>query len=305
MFLKGLIRFILFSNIFYGICAVALCIETSFQQQIPILHPLFYVIIFCITIIYYTYAYVNENNEPSMNANERSIWYFEKRKILPFTQTFLLAIFLLAIGLLLYQKIIDFTLIDLKTWLLLLVFPFLAVLYYGNSFTGKGFYSLRKFGLFKPFLIGLIWAGTVSIIPIFFYELTHQSNYVFQPTTLFLVVKNWLYISVLCILFDLKDYATDHNVQLKTFIVRLGLRKTLFSVVLPMAVGSWSIFLSLSLAKHFPPARILFNSIPFILLIIVSYSMYQRKSILYYLAIIDGLMLVKAVFGITSMLFTK
>ncbi len=305
MFWKKLIKFILFSNVFYGICAVALCIETSFQQQIPILHPLFYVVIFCVTILYYTYAYINENSEPIMNANERSIWYFEKRKIFPFTQTFLLILSIFFIGILLQKNIINFSLIDLKTWLLLLVFPLLAVFYYGNSITGKRFYSLRKFGLFKPFLIGLIWAGTVSIIPVFFYDLTHKSNYIFQPTTLFLVVKNWLYISVLCILFDLKDYVTDHNLQLKTFIVRLGLRKTLFSVVLPMAIGSWSIFLSLALVKHFPPIRILFNSIPFVLLIIVSYSMYQRKSILYYLAIIDGLMLVKAVFGITSMLLTK
>jgi len=240
-----------------------------------------------------------------MNANERSIWYFEKRKIFPFTQTLLFVLTLLSIGLLFQQKIIDFSLIDIKTWLLLLLFLLLALLYYGNSITGKGFYSLRKFGLFKPFLIGLVWTGTVSILPVFFYDLTHHSNHFFQPTTLFLFIKNWFYISVLCILFDLKDYATDHNLELKTFIVRLGLRKTLFSVVLPMAIGSWSIFLSLALTKHFPPLRILFNSIPFVLLIIVSYTMHQRKSILYYLAIIDGLMLVKAVFGITSMLLTK
>jgi len=303
--LRDFIKSILFSNIFYGICAIALCIETSFQQQIPILHPLFYCIIFGVTILYYTYAYINENSELSLNANERSIWYFEKRKIFPFTQTLLFVLTLLSIGLLFQQKIIDVGLIDFKTWLLLLVFPLLALLYYGNSINGKGFYTLRKFGLLKPFFIGLVWAGTVSITPIFFYELTHKSNYVFQPITLFLVIKNWLYISVLCILFDFKDYATDHNLELKTFIVQLGLRKTLFSVVFPMAIGSWSIFISLALAKHFPPTRILFNSIPFVLLIIVSYSMQQRKSILYYLAIIDGLMLVKAVFGIISMLLTK
>jgi len=305
MFFRGLIKSILFSNIFYGICAIALCIETSYQQEILILHPLFYCIIFSTTILYYTYAYINENNEPSMHANERSIWYFEKRKIFPFTQTFLFILIIISFATLLKKKIIYFTFIDVKSWILLVVLLLLAVFYYGNSITGKGFYSLRKFGLFKPFLIGLIWAGTVSVIPVFFYDLTHKTNYVFQPTTLFLATKNWLYISVLCILFDLKDYATDHNVQLKTFIVRFGLRKTLFSVVLPMAIGSWSIFLSLAIMKYFPILRILFNSIPFALLIIVSYSMYQRKSILYYLAIIDGLMLVKAIFGITSMLLTK
>jgi len=305
MFFRGLIKSILFSNIFYGICAIALCIETSFQQQIPVLHPFFYCIIFSTTILYYTYAYINENNEPSMHANERSIWYFKRRKIFPFTQTFLFILIIISFATLLKKKIIYFTFIDVKSWILLVVLLLLAVFYYGNSITGKGFYSLRKFGLFKPFLIGLIWAGTVSVIPVFFYDLTHKTNYVFQPTTLFLATKNWLYISVLCILFDLKDYATDHNVQLKTFIVRFGLRKTLFSVVLPMAIGSWSIFLSLAIMKYFPILKILFNSIPFALLIIVSYSMYQRKSILYYLAIIDGLMLVKAVFGITSMLLTK
>ncbi len=305
MFFREFIKSVLFSNIFYGICAIALCIETSFQQQIPLIHPLFYCLIFCLTILYYTYAYIHENNEPNLNTNERSIWYFEKRKIFPFTQTFLFIISILCVATLLQQKIICIKLINLKPLLLLLSFPLLALLYYGNSIFGRNFYSLRKFGLYKPFLIGLIWTGTVSIIPVFFYDLTHNTNYVFQPTTLFLVVKNWLYISVLCILFDLKDYATDHNLQLKTFIVRLGLRKTLFRVVLPMAIGSWSIFLSFALVKHFPLLRILFNSIPFVLLIIVSYSMQQRKSILYYLAIIDGLMLVKAIFGITSMLLTK
>jgi hypothetical protein len=76
-------------------------------------------------------------------------------------------------------------------------------------------------------------------------------------------------------------------------------------VILPMAITGWMFFFSIAIIKHFPTLRILFNSIPFVLLIIVSYTMYQRKSILYYLAIIDGLMLIKAIFGIIGMIIIK
>jgi hypothetical protein len=43
--------------------------------------------------------------------------------------------------------------------------------------------------------------------------------------------------------------------------------------------------------------------IPFVALIAVAYSMHRRKSIFYYLIVIDGLMLVKALCGITAMTF--
>jgi hypothetical protein len=56
-------------------------------------------------------------------------------------------------------------------------------------------------------------------------------------------------------------------------------------------------FIMYAMLRDFPLLRILINTIPFILLIIVAYSMHRRKSILYYLAIIDGLMLAKAVCG--------
>jgi hypothetical protein len=88
-------------------------------------------------------------------------------------------------------------------------------------------------------------------------------------------------------------------------VVRLGLRKTLFSVVLPLACFSWLLFVALGILAHFAALRILLNTIPFILLITVCYTMYQRKSILYYLAIIDGLMLVKAFCGIAGIILTK
>ena len=88
-------------------------------------------------------------------------------------------------------------------------------------------------------------------------------------------------------------------------MVRYGLRKTIFYILIPLTLVGLGTFLSYALLMDFPPLRILVNTVPFILLIIVAYSMHRRKSILYYLAIIDGLMLVKAVCGIIGITLIK
>ena len=114
-----------------------------------------------------------------------------------------------------------------------------------------------------------------------------------------------MFIAVLGIMFDIKDYADDYNKELKTFVVNLGLRKTIFYIIIPLCVLGLGMFLSYAFIHHFPLVRILLNTIPFILLIFVAYSMYQRKSILYYLAVIDGLMLVKAACGSLGILLSN
>ena len=118
-------------------------------------------------------------------------------------------------------------------------------------------------------------------------------------------IKNFMYISLLAILFDIKDYAADHNLKLKTFVVRMGLHKTIFLIIIPLTILGFISLLIFAFLMHFPPWRIIINSIPFVLLVIVSWTMTSRKSILYYLAVIDGLMLLKALCGIFAYLLVK
>ncbi len=305
MLFSRILKAIFFSNIFYGCCAVALCIETAYQQKIAIASPWFYCFIFCVTIVYYTYAYLHQYQTINITTNERTHWYFKHRTTIRVSQyvlTILIGIMLCLFGLnqantLLQQPFL--------TWFVFCIFPALALLYYLKNMNGFQWLSLRNYGLIKPFLIAFIWAGTASILPLLYHNIFNQAPFVLTAITVFLFAKNWLFIAVLCILFDIKDYADDFNLQLKTFVVRLGLRKTLFNIVLPITFCSWILFLILAILAHFPLLRIVFNAIPFILLITVCYRMYQRKSILYYLAIIDGLMLVKAICGITGMILFK
>ena len=112
-----------------------------------------------------------------------------------------------------------------------------------------------------------------------------------------------MFISVLCIMFDVKDYADDQNQRIKTFVVEVGLYKTIFYILIPLCILGLGSFVLYAALRDFSIFKILINIVPFIALMAVAYSLQQHKSIFYYLVIIDGLMLVKAVCGIIGMTF--
>jgi 4-hydroxybenzoate polyprenyltransferase len=112
-----------------------------------------------------------------------------------------------------------------------------------------------------------------------------------------------MYITLLCVMFDIKDYEMDYNQQLKTFVVKLGLHKTIYYIIIPLCALGLGCFIGYAIFNHFHPVKILLNMLPFLLVIMVAYRMNYRRSIFYYLVVIDGLMLVKALCGSIGMLF--
>ena len=301
--MKDFIRFLLFGNYFYGICAIGLSIESSLQQHSTLNSFPYYLLLFSGTVLYYTYAYVAEPDGGF--SNKRSIWYRQYKKQVSKSQFFFAFLFLCLFIYLLYTYRLSLQKAPLFVYLFLLIFPLVALFYYGTE-TGKGItHNLRKKGWLKPLVIGFVWAGIVTIYPIIFHSIENQTVYSLQLIGILLFIKNFMYITVLSIMFDIKDYAADHNQMLKTFVVRFGLRKTIFYILIPLSLIGLGTFILYAILQDFPLARIFINTFPFILLIIVAYSMYRRKSILYYLAIIDGLMLVKAACGIIGISLIK
>lgn len=193
--------------------------------------------------------------------------------------------------------------LPLFNWVLMLIFPAVAAMYYGINHRRIAKYKLRNIGWLKPFIIGFVWAGLVTVYPILFYDIEHEFIFIPDWVGAFLFVKNFMFVTVLCIMFDIKDYAADHNQQLKTFVVKAGLRKTIFMILIPLCLLGMTSFIIYAEIRQFSFLKIALNIIPFILLISVAYSMHRRKSIFYYLIVIDGLMLVKACCGITAMMF--
>ena len=298
---KPIIAYIFFSNYFYGLCAVALSIEASLQQRIPLNSLSFYIFIFAVTALYYTKAYITEKRKNK--GNPRSDWYWENRNFVTGSQIFLttiVVIYAAVVGLKHFGFILHLPLVN---WVLMLVFPFAAALYYGVNHRRFGKLNLRNIGWLKPFLIGFVWAGLVNIYPMMFFDIEHELDYVPDIIGILLFIKNFMFVAVLCIMFDIKDYAADHNLQLKTFVVKAGLRKTIFMILIPLCLLGLSSFILFGIIRHFSLLKIGLNVIPFLLLIMVAYSLHKRKSIFYYLIVIDGLMLIKAICGITAMTF--
>jgi 4-hydroxybenzoate polyprenyltransferase len=303
--LNGLTRLLFFGNYFYGFCTIALSIEANLQQHIPLNSFTYYLFVFAATVLYYTHAYISEPVTDPLHHNKRAAWYAKNRVLIGWSQLALTIVCLTTGSYLLRENWKNLLHLEGWRWLLVLIFPVVAALYYGSVSPGSSTRNLRRNGWLKPFVIGFVWAGAVTVYPVIFSDMEHNR---LDPPNLFmflLTLKNLMYITMLCIMFDIKDYAADHNSQLKTFVVRYGLRFTIFSLLIPLSLAGLAVFLVFTTIRGFPLPTILINMIPFLLLITVAYSMHRRKSILYYLAIIDGLMLVKAICGIAGMIFIK
>ena len=291
-------RFLFFGNYFYGICAVALSMEAQLQQRVALSNWVFYVVVFSLTVVYYSVAYISDNRKNAV-LNEREQWYADNHTNIRWSQRFFSAIALVGFVyfvILHFEKIIT---IPVFHWLLLVSFPVGALFYYGI----KDYFNLRQIGLLKPFVIAWIWAGVVTFYPLMASRVEYNRSFDLELINFTLMFKNFLFISVLCILFDIKDYATDANAQLKTFIVHLGLNRTIAYVLLPLCLLGFGAFLIFGFSRDFSTEKILLNTVPFLLTMLISYSMYNKKKIFYYLIVIDGMMLVKAVCGSIAMLY--
>lgn len=301
MSIRDFIKLLFFGNYFYGICAVALAIEANLQQHYPLNDIIFYIALFAATTWYYTKAYVTE--QTVLTVNERTNWYIHHKKTVRWSQHILEGILGVCLLVFIISNREKLWPVNPSHLLMVVLFPVVAGLYYGVETKIIGNFNLRKIGWIKPFVIGFTWAGLATVYPVIYYSIVHQSKGDFTLIWLFLFVKNFMYVTVLCIMFDIKDYAMDYNRQLKTFVVNHGLRNTIFYIIIPLSIAGLGSFLVYGYIRNFSLMRFLLNTIPFVLMIQVAYALHRRRHILYYLVLIDGLMLVKAICGSLGVLF--
>jgi len=296
-----LVQLIFFGNYFYGLCTIGLSIEAELQQRFPLNEWYYYVLLYAVTVLYYTKAYIDETS--AKTSNMRLLWYRHHRRFVIVSQVFLTIIALIIAGFIMLGNWNVILKIQLYEWVLIFIFPFVAGLYYGIAGKTIGRYNLRNIGWLKPFIIGFVWGGLVTVYPILFHNIVSGQHYQITFIGCLLLLKNTMFVTVLCIMFDIKDYAMDYNHQLKTFVVKAGLRKTIFAIIIPLCILGLGTFLVYGFTHGFSAMKMLLNTIPFILLILVAFSLKNRRPIMYYLIIIDGLMFVKAVCGSIAMVY--
>lgn len=294
-----IIQLLFFGNYFYGLCAVALSIETQRQLHVQLNEPWYFLFIFLATIVYYTKAYTKTDTSPHAK-NERAAWYFKNQNRIRKTQ---ILFSIVTAGLAVLFAIQNLTKLLHMFWyeyLLLFIFPIVALSYYGTEKAQIKNIQLRTIGWLKPFIIGFTWAGITCIYPLLYVSVSKSQHVPFSLPLLLFFLQNFLFISALCIMFDIKDYAMDYNQKLKTFVVNIGLRKTLNYIIFPLNSVGLILLLAFSGLENYPVFETLILFLPFLLSGLVAQSLHSRQSIFYYLFIIDGLMLVKATCGILA-----
>jgi len=299
---RKIIKFIFFANYFVGILAIGLSLESVVQLQLPFNSGVYYALLFCGTVFYYTYAYTGTGSYTTSD-NPRTQWYRDHRVFIRISQIVLTSVCVssgIYIAAKHYENILN---LPLPYWFIVVIVALSVLLYYRLLPQSSLKLNLRNTGWIKAFVIGFVWACCVNLLPLVMLKI-ERGHFIAEPfLAVWLFVKNWMFCTVNAIMFDMKDYADDANKQLKTFAVRIGLRKTIFYVLIPLLTIGVISFTVFAWLRNFGMITFLINLVPFICLLIVAYSLQWRKSILFYLIVIDGLLLVKALCGIVGMHF--
>lgn len=284
-----------FSNWFLGILAISLSAETCFQLKVPLNSPLWYVILCTSVVIFYTWAYIS-GSRPPISENPRTNWYQRNLPAIKITQTILIAILIISATAFLTSNYPTFIAVPKTAFLPPLIALLAAISYYG--YTGR--FNLRFAGWTKPVTIGFCWAVTVGYVPLIALQTEGKTWHAEWVLIGWLFIKNWMFCTVNAVLFDIKDFAEDSNIAMKTFVVRYGIRATILSILLPLLFLGVAAFLAFAFYRELSPLQIAINLVPFVLTMWIAYSLKTRRSILFYLIVIDGVLLVKALCGILA-----
>lgn len=292
--MRKLIDLLFFGNLYIGVLAVLLSVETACQLGLPLCPNAYYVLLFSLTAGYYTYAYSWLPQQYQSN-NPRAIWYMEHTRLV---DTILASYILLAVvslvGLLV-QYGSRLPLIENGFWVVLAAMLLSGFFYYG--ILPRSFFNLRNTGWLKAFTIGFTWACCVSFMPVF---VSHWIHGIIpdKEVTMWFFLKNLMFCSLNAIMFDIKDYEDDTNKELKTFVVRFGIHKTIYFILIPLVLVGLLAFCLFAWRTHLPLPTFLCNLLPFILTFFTVLSLNKTKPLLYYLIVIDGILIFKAICGI-------
>lgn len=203
--------FLLFSNLFMALCAVAQAMVTFMLIGSELVYPVLAILFLSTLCIYNFSILLSKPQHPENSSFKRVRWFFAHYKLIMMI-TLVSAMLLLPL----------FFLVTAKSKLLLI---FLSILSFGYGlpiFTvGKQKYGLRNIPGLKLLLIGITWTLSVVLLPI----LEAQNSFHLSISTknmLLLAGKRFLFITTIAIPFDIRDLFQDRKLGLKTIPVVFG-----------------------------------------------------------------------------------
>ena len=203
--------FLLFSNVFMALCAVAQGLVTFYLIGSK---PAGAVIglLFTSTLGIYNFSILlPKPRHPENSKYKRVRWFFSHyRLMVTFTIVCLLSLIPL------------FFLISVESRILLIFLGIISFAYSVPLFTiGEQKFSLRNIPGLKQFLITLVWTMSTVLLPIMEAQHAHLATVSMHDITI-LIAKRFLIIGALTVPFDIRDLFEDRQSGLKTVPVMWG-----------------------------------------------------------------------------------
>ncbi|MEP6952358.1 MAG: UbiA family prenyltransferase [Ginsengibacter sp.] len=270
--MKKLTEFVLFTSIFISACSVALCIQTNLLMHLPLNTFSFYCFVFGATLAQYNLHYLVKTT--AVKNSLRLVWS-SKNKIVH------KVLFGAGVALILFS----FMSFRLHHFIILAVLGAIGFLY---SFPVIPFGEKRRikdYGFLKIITLALLWTLVTVWFPI--NSLLFENN-----IFIFVFLKRFVFLFVLCLLFDIRDIEIDRKENIKTLAVFLGKEKSYL-----FAYCFLIIFIILSFLQFF-----YFDDIRVLIAMLLSAAATffvieltkKTNSDFVYLAGIDGMMLLQA-----------
>lgn len=277
--LLSILDFLLFSNLFIAICAVAQGLVTYHLLNVKPDRYILTIIFFGTIAVYNFSMLLSKPKDPENSQFARVRWLFSHHRLI-ISITLIAVLCLIPLGLLYLS--IEGKLLMIFTALLALGYniPFLTL---NNQKIG-----LRNIPGIKLFLIALVWSVSCVLLPVVELEHNYQVN-ISSAETLLLVAKRFLFIAAITIPFDIRDLFQDKYYALKTIPVMLGEKKAYIFCQF-LLVGYLALLLLFSRALN---ADIIALAITLLLTGWLILRSNIKKNEYYYFFFLDGTMLLQ------------
>ncbi len=205
--LRKFIDSLVYSNIFIGICAVALTLTNQLSVESAIRFDKSLCFVFFSTVFAYSLLKFRNTSDITYTTHHR--WAADNSQL----SKNILLISLIASGLFFFQ-------LENKVKLTVAILAAFTAFY---GFIDIPFTQpkrkLRDFGLLKTLFVAVVWSVTTLMVPL-------GDAYIENDMMIFLLVRRFLFILALTIPFEIKDMSGDKEHNLKTISLTFGVSNT-------------------------------------------------------------------------------
>lgn len=266
----------MYSSIFAAACAVGLTMATEkllLQKYPPLFTPL-HVFVFANTLLVYNIHYYTK--KLPKNISDRADWSIENKRI--HHVVLIIAVFF---------SLFSLYFLPLK---IILACGFLGLLSFAYSLPLLPFGEKRKlkeYGILKIILLSLVWTVVTVYLPILY----HEANFLNYQLEFYM---RFVFMFPLCAAFDIRDMQIDKKHNIQTLPNSLGIKNTY--KLIHVFILLWLVFSFWQYLRQGIFDRLLINVFFAILMQLAIHFTKRKTSDIFYLFIIDGLMLLYALF---------